>query len=272
MSVNHSAFSIERGWATFIHWLPRLVGVGLAFVLWALLAWMFPEDLMPYPIETLRLTFEFYVTGVAFTHLAPTMGRILLGFLGAMAVGIAIGVFMGTSNFGLKYFAPYIVMGLALPSVALAAIATLIFGFGFAAPVATAILAVFPFVAINVWKGVEDIDQSLLEMGHSFDISRRRMLRRIIIPNTAPALFAAVRFGLALSWKVVTVAEMFASSSGIGYVIVQTYQQTFFDQTWAWAIVFIIVIIVIEYLIFQPLEKRAFEYRQESDFDIVVTD
>ena len=252
------------------YWTPRLLGVALAVVLWYLLSLTFPLGLMPGPLETVALTADLYMTGGAFEHLVPTLTRIIFGFIGAMVVGTAVGIAMGTSTFGRKIFAPYIVAGLALPSVAVAAIATLIFGLTLAAPVSTAVIAVFPFIAINVWKGVEDIDQSLLEMTRSFDISNRRMIRRVVLPSIAPALFSAFRFGLALSWKVVTVAEVFASSDGVGWVIFQTYQQTFFTQTWAWAAVFIVVIIVVEYLLFRPLETYVFSYRQDAELEMSV--
>ncbi|MFC3959275.1 ABC transporter permease [Halovivax cerinus] len=248
-------------------WAPRVVAIGLTYGLWYVIATMFPSDLMPYPLETLELTWDLYVSGQAFTHLIPSLSRIGIAFVAAMIIGTGVGVAMGSTNFGQLYFAPFVVIGLALPSVALAAIMRLIFGYTFVAPVVAATLAVVPFVTVNIWKGVENIDQDLLEMASSFDVSNLRLLWRIVIPNTAPSLFAATRFGLALSWKVVTVVEVFAASSGIGYMVNRTYQSFRFEQSFAWAVVFIVVVIFVEYLVLKPLERRMFEYRQDVDFD-----
>jgi ABC-type nitrate/sulfonate/bicarbonate transport system permease component len=249
-------------------WSPRFLGIALTFVGWFALASVFPQNLMPYPDEVIYLTWQLYASGAVFEHLIPTLTRIGLAFAGAMVLGIILGTLMGTRNFAEMAVSPLIVIGLSVPGVSLAAMATLIFGFSILAPVSMGIIAVTPFITINVWKGVSDIDMDLVEMAQAFDVSPLRSIRRIIIPNAAPSLFAAARFGLALSWKAVTVAEAFASADGIGHKILQTYRAAMLEETWAWAGAFIVLIIIVEYGIFKPIEQRAFRYRVENQFTL----
>jgi len=250
----------------FSRWAPRVLALVFTYALWYGIASVFPENLMPFPIETLQLTWGLYASGAAIEQLIPTLSRIVVAFVGAMAVGILLGVAMGSTDFGQKFFSPFVVIGLALPGIALAAIMRLIFGFSFVAPVLAAVIGVSPFITVNIWKGVENVDQALLEMGDSFDIGNGRLLRRIIVPNIAPSLFAAIRFGLALCWKIVTVVEVFAASNGIGFMVSSTYDSFRFAESFAWAVVFMIVVIFVEYLLLKPLERRMFEYRQDVDF------
>jgi len=249
--------------------VARLTGFILVIAGWYVLAWFFPENLMPYPLETVALTVDLITSGVVLPNLQATMIRTLFGFLGAMVLGLAVGILMGLNNYSMKFLNVYVVVGISLPAIALAAITTLVFGFSLLAPVTATVLATFPYVAVNVWKGVENIETDLVEMSSSFGVSRRRMLFRLIIPNTAPDLFTAFRFGLALSWRVVTIAEIFASSNGIGYKIINTYHRYQFEEAWAWALIFMSVILFIEYAIFKPLERRAFAYRPEADFSLL---
>lgn len=246
-------------------WPARVFGIALGFVGWYALASVFPNELMPYPLETLELTWELVETGVVWRHLWATSWRILWGFVGSMIVGIVLGILMGTSNFRRAFITPYILVGLAIPAIAWAAIALLIFGFSEVTPVAATVAVTFPFVAVNVWKGVEGIDWDLVRMSKSFDVSRRRLLFRMILPNTAGPLMTAARFGLAISWKIVTIAEIF-SSKGVGYKLINSYNAYQFEAAWAWALVFMIVILVIEYGVFKPLERRAFAYQSRTDF------
>lgn len=243
----------------------RVIGVMLGFGAWYALASVFPNELMPYPIETVAFTWELVRTGVAIPHLVATLQRTFWGFLGAMVVGTGIGVLMGTNEYLRRFTFPYVTFGLALPAVVWAAITTLIFGFSELSPITATILVTFPFIALNVWKGAESIDAELIEMSHSFGISNRRLLTRVIVPNAAPQLFSSVRFGLAISWKIVTIAETFAASNGIGYKLVQAYDGYQFELAWAWALVFMAVILVIEYGVMRPLERKTFEYRPEAD-------
>lgn len=245
--------------------LARLAGILLAFIGWYAVAAAFPNELMPFPLETLELTWELVETGVLWKHLYATSWRILWGFTGSLLLGLVFGIAMGTSDYWEQFATPYILIGLSVPAIAWAAISTLIFGFSELTPIAATVVTTFPFLAINIWKGVENIDMDLVQMSQSFDVSNHHILLYLILPNTAGALFTATRYGLAISWKIVTIAEIFASSEGIGYKLIQTYEIYQFEKAWAWAVVFMIVILAIEYGVFKPLEKRVFAYRQDAD-------
>ncbi|MGM0590435.1 MAG: ABC transporter permease [Halobacteriota archaeon] len=249
----------------------RGFGILVAFLLWTSMAAAFPRELLPGPIETLQLSWSIIHTGAAWIQLSATFTAIILAFSGALVLGSTLGILMGTSRFGLNFFTPYVNIGLSTPGLAWAATFFIIFGydtlFGVAetAPVIAGILTVAPYLAINIWKGVENIQQDLVEMAVAFDVSRMRMLRRVVLPNVAPELFAAFRFGIAISWKVITVAEMFAAKAGIGFKLMQQYQLYRYEEAWAWAATFIIMILVIEYGFFKPIEDRVFEYRNDAE-------
>lgn len=247
-------------------WPARLFGVGLLFVGWFSLAWYFPNELMPFPIETLALAVEFVRTGAVWEHLIATSWRILWGFIGSMAIGIVLGVAMGSSRFGRMFFVPYTVFGLSIPAVAWAAIALLIFGFTDLTIVFATVAVTYPYIAINIWKGVENIDADLIKMSKSFDVSNLQMIRHMILPSISSPLFASVRFGLAISWKIVTIGEVFAANNGIGATLFEAYELYRFEEAWAWAVIFIIFLLLIEYAIFKPIERRVQSYRQDTDF------
>jgi ABC-type nitrate/sulfonate/bicarbonate transport system permease component len=247
----------------------RLFGLALFLAGWFALASVFPNQLMPYPDRTLTDAWTLVESGVAYIHLRDTLWRTVLGFIGSMTVGIILGVLMGVNNFGQRFFNPWVVVGLSIPAIAWAAVATLIFGFSIISPVSATVLTTYPYIAINVWKGVESLEADLVNMSRAFNVSRARMLWRMIIPSAAPFLFSGFRFGLAISWKIVTIAEIFAGNTGVGYKLMQSYQLYKFEEAWAWAALFMVVILIIEYGLIKPIEKRVFEYRRDADFDLL---
>lgn len=250
-------------------WGARVFGALLGLLAWSLLARVFPMGLLPTPIETVMASYELVETGVVWRHLQATLFRTFWGFLGASLLGIALGVVMGISSFGEDFVTPYVLIGLSIPGIAWAAITTIIFGFGTMAPVAATVVTTFPYVTLNVWKGVENIETDLITMSRSFGTSRTRLLRRMILPSVAPALFSALRFGLAISWKVETNAEIFASNTGIGLRALQAFDRYQYSKAAAWGAVFVVVIVIIEVGILRPLERKVFEYRPDADFDVV---
>jgi len=250
-------------------WLPRIIGLGLGLGLWYAIAATFPEGLLPGPVSTGTALYELVESGPVWEHLWATLSRSLIGFAGASVLGVVVGVLMGLSNFGERFSTPYVIIGLSIPGIAWAAIWTIMTGLGGQAAILATIVTVFPYITLNVWKGVENIDPDLLRMSRSFNISRGRLLRRMVLPSVAPALFTAGRFGLAIAWKVETAAELFATSNGIGKRAFETFTRFQYSRTMAWAALFVIVIVLFEFLVFRPLERKVFEYRQDADFDVL---
>lgn len=250
-------------------WLARIVGFLLGIGMWYLITYVFPMGLFPGPGETVVASWNLLSSGTVWPHMSATFFRTLLGFLGAAVIGIAFGVVMGINSFGQYFSTPLIIIALSIPGIAWAAIYTIIFGFGIAAPVVATAVTVFPYISLRVWKGVETIDINRIEMSQSFNISRRRLFRRLILPSIAPALFTAVRFGLAISWKVETQAELFASNLGVGYQALEMFSRYQYDSAMAWAAVFVVIVFAIEMLALRPIEKRVFAYRKEADFDVL---
>lgn len=241
---------------------PRFSELIFVFSLWSGLAFVFDGSAMPYPHEVFFGTWEVLAGGNVWTHVSYTFTSTFIAFFITMVIGIVMGVSMASNKYGMNLFLPYVVIGLSVPAIAWAAIATLALGIGILVPIISAILIMYPIVALIIWKGVEDIDVNRIEMSDSFNISRRRKIRRVILPDIAPALFASSRYGLAIGWKIVTIAEIFAGSRGIGYMIINTFDQFQWAQTWGWAAIFVGIVLFIEYAILQPLEKRAYKYKE----------
>ncbi len=249
--------------------LPRLGGIVLFFVGWWIIASIFPKELVPYPEQAVVLAWELVSEGAVTTHLIDTLVRTFLGFFGGFLLGTMMGVMMGIDDYQRRFMTPHVILSLSIPHISWAVIATMIFGFNILAPVVASVLVVFPFVAVNVWKGVENIDTDLIEMSQSFNASFFRTLHRVIIPNMAPQMFSGSRLGMAMAWKTVVITEMFASQTGMGHQLVSAYEVLEFDRAWAWALIFMVVILIIEYGVFKPLQRKVFEYQQDADFTIL---
>lgn len=269
MATSSKSAHLPGDWAVGGKWSARVLGLVIGLGAWSLVAHFFPMGLLPGPMETVTASRELIESGIVWTHLQATFYRTFVGFVGAAVVGISFGVIMGINNFGEHFSTPIIIIGLSIPGIAWAAILTIIYGFGPAAPILATAVTVFPYISLRVWKGVEDIDADLIRMSRSFDVSNRRLLRRMILPSVAPALFTATRFGLAISWKIETQAEIFASNTGVGFRAIEAFSRYQYDTAMAWAAVFVVIVFVLEMGILRPLEQKVFAYREDADFDVL---
>jgi NitT/TauT family transport system permease protein len=142
-------------------------------------------------------------------------------------------------------------------------LAIMVLGIGLAAPVTAIALASLPFVAVNVREGVKSVDKQLLDMCSVYRIDRPRLIRRVIVPTLMPFIMAAVRIGFTVAWKVAVLTEVFGASTGIGYQM--RYQFGIFSVRGivAWALLFGIVRLVIEYGALIPLERYFDRWRPQ---------
>jgi ABC-type nitrate/sulfonate/bicarbonate transport system permease component len=67
----------------------------------------------------------------------------------------------------------------------------------------------------------------------SYGASAAQRVRWVAVPAATPHLFAGLRIATMIALAVMTVAEMYASSSGIGYHVL--YAQRQFDIVGMWA-------------------------------------
>src|SRR3990170_505177 len=168
-------------------------------------------------------------SGDGFFHLYKTVSRVVLGLTLAMFLGSGLGLVMGLSIKGEKFFESWVMVGLTIPAVVYAIICLLWFGLNDSAAVIAIGITAFPAVAINMWQGVKDIDMQPIAMG--------------------------------ISWKIATTVELIGMSSGVGYMLHYWFGLFSMTQVFAWTLTFVIVLLFIEYVLINPFEKRATAWR-----------
>ncbi|MFB0507508.1 MAG: ABC transporter permease [Thermodesulfobacteriota bacterium] len=243
---------------------PRTLGLVSVIVVWQITSLVSPEDTLASPYLVFRaVIFEVILRERFFLHVGATLLRIIVGFGIAFSIGASMGVLMGTMKYWEKFFSDYVTVGLTIPSLAGAVIGVLWLGIRFLTPSFSVVMIATPYVAVNIWEGVKDVDKDLVDMGRAFDVSRRRIIKNIYIPSLLPFVFAAARIGFSVSWKLVVLAEVFGSDEGIGYMIFYWYQMFDMELVLAWVLLFAFIMFYIEYGIIRRLQRRFLGWRPE---------
>lgn len=234
------------------------------FGLWFGLSAIFGERVLPGPIATVQTLIKNMGEGEIFRHLGISLLRILGAFVLTMLLGTTVGVSMGLSRFAERFLQPWLAIGISVPALVYIVVMYLSIGLTeLAAILATTITTVFT-VIYNVWSGVKSTDHKLVEMAQSFGASQSLIIRRVIIPQLYPVLMASGRFTLGLTWRIMTFVELVGRPNGIGFQIQHYYSLYNMTQVLAYAAIFILVMLCIEWLISTQLEPRLFAWRQDK--------
>jgi NitT/TauT family transport system permease protein len=151
--------------------------------------------------------------------------RIFIGFVIGGTLGITLGVFVGWSDTARRLFDPTVNSVRPIAVTAWAPLALMIFGIGNRpAYFLTALASFFP-IYVNTVSGVRYADERLVRAARMLGATDFQILRRVILPAAMPSIMTGVRVGIAIAWTTVIVVEILGAKSGLGYVLIDTYQQ-----------------------------------------------
>jgi NitT/TauT family transport system permease protein len=249
-------------WRTVLTHIIAIIGV---LVAWYVVTLFTPKFMFPTPKAVLTVMWDVLQSGTLWPNMAVTLRRTILALIGAMAIGTTLGIVMGINSYWESFTRNWVYMALSMPGIVWVMLCVLWFGINEIALWISVVFIVFPYVAVNVFEGVKAIDRELLDMGRSFKIKRNAMVGKIVLPSLTPYLVAALRQNFATSWKMVTLAELFGATAGIGFMIRSGFE--FFDVAMmlAWVAWFALVILAIEYAIIAPFRKYMLRWRPEMD-------
>lgn len=243
--------------------LLPVLSIALIFLVWQFIAATADSRFLPSPGSTIAVLLKSVSDGSAFFHVGITLARVVAGFIIAMFLGVIIGTCMGLSPAGERMLRLPVIIGMTIPSLCYIIVVFIWIGLNERAAIIAVALTTFPSIAINIWSGVKAIDQRLIGMAKAFGCNRWTRTTRVILPQVLPYIVAAARFGFGIVWKVVAVVELLGLSSGVGFQLNYYFQLFDVRSVFAWTMLFTIVMVLIEFLVFKPIEQRVFRWRPE---------
>jgi NitT/TauT family transport system permease protein len=247
-------------WSTRLR-LPTLVVFALLAAVWTVVARRYGAYVLPSPASVVEGLGAILRSGEIWRHTGASLYRIAVGFGGALAVAVLLGLASFLWRPARVAVADLITV-LNATSVFVWIVVSLIwFGLTDLAPIFTTFMITLPVVAANVVEGVGSVDRRLLEMGQVYRLSGWENFRAIVIPSTVPHLVAGMKVGFGLALKVSVVAEIFGVTSGIGYVMNYSREILATQMVFVWAIVMVAVMLVTDKLVFESLTRRLERWR-----------
>ncbi len=230
-------------------------------LLWTVSAWLAQSRALPSPVAVAAAIGVEFNSGELVRHTVATLGRVFAAFVVAMAIGGAIGIVLGRNGGLNKLFDPWVILFLNLPALVIIVLSYIWFGLNEAAAIGAVALNKIPNVVVTIREGAKSLEPEFAEMARVFNFSRWKALRHIVLPQLQPYFAAATRSGVALIWKVVLVIELLGRSNGVGFQIHLHFQLFDVATILAYTLVFVAVMLVVEYLVLQPLENHARRWR-----------
>jgi sulfonate transport system permease protein len=189
-----------------------------------------------------------------------SLERFAAGFVLGASAAVLLAITAGLSRRGETAIDPLMQMVRTLPLFGLIPVFIVWFGIGeLPKLLLIAIGAAIPLY-LNTFSGIRSVDSRLHELGQVLGLSRRDLLRHVVIPGALPGALVGLRQSLGVAWLSLVVAEQINANAGLGYMINQATQFLQNDVIFVALIVYTILGLLTDWLV-RLLERRALAWR-----------
>lgn len=204
----------------YLRWMPWL-GTFLILLVWQFVHVfeLISPTIFPGPFTVLKAGFVGIPLPRLLEHVGASLMRVTQGFLFGAILGISLGITAGWyQRMGNVIRAPIELLR-PIPPLAWIPLAIIWLGLGEGSKVLIIFFGAFFPIFTNTYKGMVNVDPALMRAGQALGLKGWRLLVWVGIPAISPDIALAIRVGFTYSFGAMVAAELIASESGIGYLI-----------------------------------------------------
>ncbi len=175
-----------------------------------------PDFIIPSPSGV--LIFLWQNASILFAeHVLITLWETLLGFSFALVIGCTLAVLMYQFPVFEKLFYPFALLSQTIPTIALAPIFILWFGYSIWSKVAISFLIAFFPIVVGLFDGMKSTSEEALELFYSLGASKWQKLWHLSLPNALPQLMSSIKLAIVYALVGASIGEWIGSAKGLGY-------------------------------------------------------
>ena len=192
-----------------------LIAINISIIaLWQILATIINAPyILPTPVNVLLKIWE--LRQILFTvHLPYTMLITFLGLGISIILGILLSVIFPSCK---KILYPIIVSSQTIPTIAIAPLFILWFGYGIWSKVVVTVLITFFAIVINVYDGLQSAKEDMKELLLTFGATKMQIFFILKVKTALPYFISSIKMAIPISIIGAAIGEWLGSQMGLGY-------------------------------------------------------
>lgn len=237
--------------------------LGLILILWQAvsMAGLVPNYMLPSPVEVLQAFVSEFP--LLMENSRVTLTEAALGLLCGVLVGFVMAVLMDRFDRLYKAFYPLIVVTQTVPTVAIAPLLVLWFGYEMLPKVILIVIVTFFPVTVGLLDGFKSADKDMLNLMRSMGASEFQIFRCIKLPGSMGQFFASLRISASYSVVGAVISEWLGGFNGLGVYMTRVKKAFAFDKMFA-VIFFISVISLLLMKLVDLLQKKCMPWENKK--------
>lgn len=215
--------------------------IAVILLLWQLICTLGVVDsfMLPSPVQVVKAFFEEFPA--LMEHSMVTLAEAFLGLLFGICLGFVMAVFMDQFEPLHKAFYPLIVLSQTIPTVAIAPLLVLWFGYEMAPKVILIVITTFFPITVGLLNGFESADKDSVNLLRAMGAGRWQIFKIVKMPGALSQFFAGLRISASYAVVGAVISEWLGGFSGLGVYMTRVKKAFAFDKMFA--VIFLISII-----------------------------
>lgn len=199
-------------------------GVGTVIALWCAASYggFISTIYVPTPGMIWRGLVEYHQRDWLFPAIGRSAWRVLRALLLVLAVGLPVGVLMGSFSQADAYLRKLVNGGKSVPITALSGLIVLWFNLDDEGKIAYLFLGAIFYMIILVKNAVMGVSDEYVRVALDIGANRWQVIWRVLLPGALPQIWDAISVCIGIMWTYIILAEIINSSEanlGVGYLL-----------------------------------------------------
>ena len=239
---------------------PAAAAVILLLGMWQMICalGLVPGYMLPSPLDVVRAFVS--ERTLLLEHSIITLQEAMFGLVLGVAVGFVFALLMDTFEVLYRAFYPILVITQTIPTVAIAPLLVLWFGYEMTPKVILIVITTFFPVTVGLLEGFRSADKDAIGLLRSMGAGRWQIFRYIKGPSALPQFFSGLRIAAAYSVVGAVISEWLGGFGGLGVYMTRVKKAFAFDKMFS--VIFLISGISLALMaLVESAEKKCMPYR-----------
>lgn len=202
-------------------WILAGVGLVLCFLCWSILSYsrLIQPFFLPNPTLVFDASIRLWNNFHLWNDIQTSVIRVLIGFGLATILAVPLGMILALETTAGAMIEPILSFFRYVPPSALLPLLLLWFGIGELSKILLICFGVLPYVSFMTYDVVKNTRSELIDVAYSLGAANRQIFWKVILPSALPGIWDTLRINIGAAWTFVVLAEIIASTKGLGYLI-----------------------------------------------------
>ncbi len=233
----------------------------LIIIIWFIITYLelIPKFMLPGPIDVFLAFIKDFK--LIFSHIGVTLLEATIGLLISIIFSFILAIIMDRYVFFNRAIYPILVISQTIPTIAIAPIIVLWFGFGIMPKILLIFSTCFFPMTISILTGFKDVDEDMLKLMKSMNSNYIKTLFIVKIPLAMRSFFSGLKISSTYAIVGAVVSEWLGGEKGIGVYMTRVKKAYSFDKMFASIIIISLLSLLLVWFI-KFLENKIIYWKE----------